>query len=320
MECILPALLQALIKKCGTAQLVGYQLQWPVASDNLLIARDALDLTSASVQHLDDLAPMQPVLLFCLNEVLVANSLMSLMKRNLMRLDLLLQGRNSGEIGNMSTLLSALANGRVPEEWQAACELPVISWISNFTARIRALHLWAPEIASMNLPLFWLPHLHNPQGLFAALKLAAAAKGDTSLDHIQIEWEVSKKPYVSGQSAPFRNSTVGSSSVYSLSFGGLSLVGAQWSPFTQVLEDCDPESLNKLPLITARASFKSPSADGSRHQPSDAGFSVGDYDCPVYSDRACTRLLFFMKLKSLVHTAKWAMIGVHAVLSPDSAP
>jgi hypothetical protein len=139
MECILRALLQALIKQCGTAQLVGYKLQWSVASDNLLIARDPLDLTSAAVQQLDDLAPMQPMLLFCLNEVLVANSLMSLMKRNLMRLDLLLQGRNSGEIGNMSTLLSALANGRVPEEWQAACELPVMSWISNFTARICAL-------------------------------------------------------------------------------------------------------------------------------------------------------------------------------------
>ncbi len=310
---------QRLIKKCGTAQLVGYQLQWSIANDNLLVDRGQLDLTSATEQELDDLAPMQPMLLFCLNEVLVANSLMSTMKRNLMRLDLFLQGRNSGEIGSMNRLLSALANGRVPEEWQVASEMPVLSWISNFTARIRDLHLWAPEVASLNIPMFWLPHLHNPQGLFAALKLAAAAKEDTSLDHIQIEWEISKKPYASGHSAPFRNSNVGSNSLYSVSFGGLSLIGAQWSPFTQVLEDCDPKSLNKLPLITARAIFKSPSADRSLHQPSDAGFTVGDYDCPVYSDRACTRLLFSMKLKSLVHTAKWAMIGVHAVLSSDAA-
>jgi hypothetical protein len=299
---------------------VGYRLQWYVASENLLIAREESDQHSTINLELDDLAPTQPMLLFCLNEVLHANSLMSLMKLNLVELDLLLQGRVSAESGSaISNILSALASGQVPEQWEPGCKTHVMRWISNFMAHIRALHQWVPELVCLSMPMFWLPHLHKPQSLFAALKLVAAAKEGVSLDHIQIEWEVSKKPFAAGLNAPFRNSSLGSSVSYSVSFGGLSLIGAQWSPFTQVLEDCDPESVNQLPVICARAGFKAPSADGPTHQPSHAGFSIGDYDCPVYSDRSCSHLLFSMKLKSLVHTAKWAMIGVHAVLSSEAS-
>jgi hypothetical protein len=310
--------LQKQIQKCGTAQLVGYQLRWSVASEHLLIAGDESDEQPASNLDPDELAPTQPMLLFCLNEVLHANSLMSLMKRNLVELDLLLQGRVSAESGStISAVLRALATGSVPEQWEAGCKSSVMLWISNFMAHVRALHLWVPEVVCMSMPVFWLPYLHNPQALFAALKLVAAAKEGVSLDHIHIEWEVSKKPFTVGQNAPFRNSSLGSSVSYCVSFGGISLIGAQWSPFTQVLEDCDPESVNQLPVICARAGFKASSSDAAAHQPSDAGFSIGDYDCPVYSDRSCSNLLFSMKLKSLVHTAKWAMIGVHAVLCSE---
>ncbi len=307
------------IQECGTAPLVGYHLQWSVASDSTLVNRDEARPHSAGGVELEDLAPTQPMLLFCLSEALHANSLMSLMKRNLLELDLLLQGRVSVDSGSaVSATLNALASGRVPEQWESGCKMHVMRWISNFMAHVRSLHLWAPEVVRLSMPVFWLPHLHSPQSLFAALKLVAAAKEGVSLDHIQIEWEVSKKPFAAGQNAPFRNTSLGSSISYCVSFGGICLVGAQWSPFTQVLEDCDPESVNQLPVICARAGYKAPAVDVSVHQPSDAGFSIGDYDCPVYSDRTCSHLLFSMKLKSLVHTAKWAMIGVHAVLSSEA--
>jgi hypothetical protein len=310
---------QKVIQQCGTAQLVGYQLQCCVTSENLLMDRDESDQRTASNAELNDVGPVQPMLLFCLNEVLHANSLMSLMKRNLVELDLLLQGRVSADSGSsISGMLSALASGRVPEQWEPACQTHVTLWISRFMSHVRSLHLWIPEVVSLNMPVFWLPHLHNPSALFAALKLVAAAKEGVSLEHIQIEWEVSKRPFASGQTAPFRNASLGSSVAYCVSFGGISLIGAQWSPFTQVLEDCDPESVNQLPVICARAGFKAPSADAPAHQPSDAGFSIGDYDCPVYSDISCSHLLFYMKLKSLVHTAKWAMIGVRAVLGSEA--
>jgi hypothetical protein len=312
--------LQRQITMCGTAQLIGYQLQWSVAAETLLITQDESHPQSATTQELDDIAPLQPMLLFFLNEVLHANFRISLMKRNLVELELLLQGRvSSVNDSGMNSLMNALAIGKVPEQWQAGCAEPALSWISDFITHVRALHLWAPEVTFATMPVFWLPHLRNSQALFAALKLVAAAKEEVSIDNIHIEWEVSKKSYVAGQISPFRSSSAGSSVSYCVSFGGISLIGAQWSPFTQVLEDCHPDSINQLPLISARACFKPSSVDGPSHQPSDAGFSIGDYECPVYADATRSHLLFTMKLKSLVHTAKWAMIGVHAVLSKDAS-
>ena len=311
--------LQRQIIECGTAQLVGYHLQGAVASFDTLIARDGLN-PQPTAREIEDPATTQPVLLFALNEVQHANSLMSLMKSNLAELDLLLQGRMTGDSGGrMGALLSALANSEVPNDWEAASKTPIMSWISNFFARVRALHLWAPQVGLVSVPVLWLPHLKNPQAVFTALKLAAALKEGVSLDLIQLEWEVTKKPYAVGQSAAFRMTNSAGSAAYCVSFGGVSLIGAQWSAFTQVLEDCDPASVNHLPVVSARACFKASSVDVPLHRPSDAGFSAGDYDCPVYSDRGCTNLLFSMKLKSLVHTAKWAMIGVHAVLSSESS-
>jgi hypothetical protein len=292
-----------------------------VASEENLVVGHEVGAAPTAVREVDDALQLQALLLFCLNEVLFANSLLSRIKRDLVLLDLLLQGRiHSDGSSSATVLLNTIANGRVPEEWLPGCKVPVASWISNFTARVRALHMWVPEAALANMPVFWLPHIHNPCSLFAALKLAAATKEGTSIDHIQIEWEVTKKPYVSGQSAPLRVTGLGSSMSYCVSFGGISLIGAQWSPFTQVLEDCDPDAVNPLPVITARTCFKPPSVDSSLVRPSHAGFGIGEYNCPVYSDRSCAHLLFSMKLKSLVHSAKWAMIGVHAVLSSDSSP
>ena len=311
--------LQRQIKECGTAQLVGYHLQGAVASVDLLLARDGLN-PQPTTHEIEDPATTQPVLLFVLNEVQRANSLMSLMQRNLVELDLLLQGRVTGDSGGrIGALLRALANSEVPHDWEAACKTPILLWISNFFARVRALHLWAPQVGLMSVPVLWLPHFHKPQAIFSALKLAAAAKEGISLDHIQIEWELTKKPYAAGQSAAFRMTNAAGSTAYCVSFGGISLIGAQWSAFTQVLEDCDPALVNELSVVCARACLKTSSSDVLLHRPSDEGFSVGEYDCPVYSDRGCTHLLFSMKLKSLVHTAKWAMIGVHAVLSSETS-
>jgi hypothetical protein len=90
--------LQRQIKECGTAQLVGYHLQGAVASVDLLLARDGLN-PQPTTHEIEDPATTQPVLLFVLNEVQRANSLMSLMKRNLVELDLLLQGRVTGDSG-----------------------------------------------------------------------------------------------------------------------------------------------------------------------------------------------------------------------------
>ena len=318
MVCHLTSALQEQIKRCGTAELVGYQLQWSVASEKLLVVLDESQSQSTAGQDLVDFASLQPMLLFFLNEILHANARISLMKRTLVDLDVILQGRTSGDSGSgMTTIMNALAIGKVPEQWEAGCKVPASTWISDFIAHVRALHMWAPEAVFSSIPVFWLPHLRNSQALFAALQLVAATKENVNIDHIQIEWEVSKKPYAAGQSTPFRCASVGSSASYSISFGGVSLIGAQWSPFTQVLEDCDPESVNQLPVISARAGFRAPPADAPLHQPTDSGFSIGDYECPVYTDRTRSRLLFSMKLKSLVHTAKWAMIGVHAVLSSE---
>jgi hypothetical protein len=320
MHCFLMSALQNQIKRCGTAQLVGYRLQLSVAIEQPLIVVDESHPPSTTSQDLDDVAPFQPMLLFFLNEVLLANSRISLVKRDLVELDLLLQGRIAGDSSmGMTTLMNALAVGKVPEQWEAGCKAPVLSWISDFIAHVRALHVWAPEAVFTSMPVLWLPHLRNSQALFAALKLVVAAKEEVNVDNIHIEWEVSKKTHAVGQSAPFRSPAVGSRASYSISFGGLSLIGAQWSPFTQVLEDCDPECVNQLPVISARAFFRESPADGPSHLPCDAGFSIGDYECPVYSDRARSHLLFSMKLKSLVHTAKWAMIGVHAVLSTEAS-
>jgi hypothetical protein len=314
MVCDLTSASQEQIKRCGTAELVGYQLQWSVGSEKLLVVLDESQSQSTTTQDLVDVTSLQPMLLFFLNEILHANSRISLMKRNLVELDLILQGRISGDSGNgMTSIMNALAIGQVPEQWEARCKVPASSWISDFIAHVRALHIWAPEAVFASMPVFWLPHLRNSKALFAALQLVAAAKENVKIDHIQIEWEVSKKPYAAGQSTPFRSASVGSSASYCISFGGVSLIGAQWSPFTQVLEDCDPESVNQLPVICARAGFRAPAAGAPLH----SGFSIGDYECPVYSDRTRSHLLFSMKLKSLVHTAKWAMIGVHAVLSSE---
>lgn len=312
--------LQRQITMCGTAQLIGYKLQWSVATETLLIAQDESLPQSATAREFDDIAPLQPMLLFFLNEVVHANFRISLMKRNLVELELLLQGRiSSVSDSGMHSLMNALAIGKVPEQWEVGCTAPALSWISDFITHVRALNLWAPEVTFASMPVFWLPHLRNSQALFAALKLVAAAKEDVSIDDIHIEWEVSKKSYVTGQNSPFRSTSAGSSVSYCVSFGGISLIGAQWSPFTQVLEDCHPDSMNQLPLITARACLRASSGDGLSHQPSDAGFSIGDYECPVYADVSRSHLLFTMKLKSLVHTAKWAMIGVHAVLCKEGS-
>jgi len=56
--------LERQITMCGTAQLIGYQLQWSVAAETLLITQHESHPQSATTQELDDIAPLQPMLLF----------------------------------------------------------------------------------------------------------------------------------------------------------------------------------------------------------------------------------------------------------------
>ena len=233
---------------------------------------------------------ISPYAMVVIQEAERMNRLLAEIRRSLKELDLGLKGDLTMS-EPMESVMSALANDRVPHGWERLA-YPSLrglgSWLVNLLARVQQLQEWSAEMA---LPSsVWLSGLFNPQSFLTAVMQTTARRNEWPLDKTVVITEVTKKT-AEQLEAPSRDGAF---------VHGLTLEGCRLDEKTLVLDDSRPKELfYPMPVIL----IKAVTADKADVKES--------YKCPVYkTERRFREEVFTAQLKSKHGEIKWTLASV----------
>ena len=239
-----------------------------------------------------------PFISLAVQEADAMSTLLDEMNRTLEELDLGLKG-DLTMTDQMESMVSALANDSVPQQWRRYAWpslRPLGSWMEDLLRRVKQLDDWTSE---MQMPsVVWLGGLFNPGSFITAVKQSTARRNEWPLDRVATTTEVtsSQMEEIEGP-AP--------EGVY---VTGLTLEGARIDERTKRLEDPYPKEMAfEMPVVQVKA-VKEESAP-----------KKNVYQCPVYrTERRFREEVFTAQLKTNTDQNKWVLQGVAIIL--DIAP